>query len=118
MRPVSGGKIGRTRVVSGRRRNVSGRIRVVSRGRVTRNLDVSRGGKAKIALSRMRREAAVSPGSGRVGGIEVDVPGTPTAPGARVNVSITPGRGGPPIGYGEAGYVVGGYAEPIALVSG
>jgi hypothetical protein len=38
-------------------------------------------------------------------------------PGIRVIVSV-PGRGGPPIGYGDAGYVFGGYAEPIPLVSG
>ena len=100
MLPVSGGMGGRTPMVSGRRRIVSGRVRAVSRGRVT-------GGNAKMALSRLRREAAVSRGSGRGGGPYGD--GTAGfEPGMRVMVSV-PGRGGPPIGYGDAGYVFGGY---------
>jgi hypothetical protein len=78
------------RVVSG------GRVES-GRGRVILSCDVSRGGKAKIALSRRRRE--VSPGSGRTPPIGATAPGTTPV--------VEPG-----------GRIESGYKAPTPLVSG
>ena len=106
-RPSVSGRGRVPKVSGGRRRNESRMrvesFRVVSRGRVMRNIDVSRGGRAKIALSRARRE--VSP-IGRGGRVGFTWPGMMTC--VRVESTTTwPGEF-VVTGYGDVGYVPGG----------
>ena len=83
-------------------RRIESRRAVESTGRVTLMVAVSRGGKAKIALSRKRRE--VSRGGGPAGRIVPAVPGTVTCVRDESTMICPPDEVVTPFG----GYVPGG----------